>query len=234
MHAVTSATQMLMRPLSAPSSSAGAGGANGCVADLGHGCSHRGGHGSRSDAVFPRLLPPALTTPATDAVAAAACKRGQQGLAETCVHEAVNDGVHAGRSVGQQVDEGDGRPREGLGGRILVKSPPGVGGVQGHPADEEERHDHHKHANDSLLGLQLGLRGVATGAFSFGWGVVGRGGQSGELHTGGGFLRHLDVASVVVIISRCSSPSHTVLLAWRVESLHLESLQAVRYESRSV
>lgn len=105
--------------------SAGGGGADGGVAELGHGGHHRRGHGSGVDAVF-ALPPHAPLAAAAQAVAAAAGESGQQGLAETSVHEAVNDGVDAGRCVGQQVDEGDGGSREGLGGRHGVEGLPGV------------------------------------------------------------------------------------------------------------
>ena len=193
--------------------SAGAGGAHGGVAELGHGRCHGGGHRGGGDAVFSRLPPLSPAAVATEPVAAAAGEGGQQGLAEARVHEAVNDGVDAGRGVGQQVDEGDGRSGEGSGGRPQVKGLPGVGRVQRHPADEEERHDHHQHADDSPLGLQLGLGGVAARALRLGLGGAGRGRERGELHSRGGFFRHLDVATVVVIVGPCESPSDAVLLA---------------------
>ena len=85
-------------------SSAVTGGADGGVAALGHGGHHRRSHGGGIDAVF--SLPP--PTPPAEAVTTAAGEGGQQGLTETRVHEAVNDGVDAGGGVRQQVDEGNG------------------------------------------------------------------------------------------------------------------------------
>lgn len=94
--------------LAFPPGSTGTGGADGGVAELGHGGGHGRGHGGGGDAVFSRLPLPAPPTLAAQPVATAASKGGKQGLAETRVHEAVNDGVDAGRAVGEQVDEGDG------------------------------------------------------------------------------------------------------------------------------
>ena len=91
----------------------------------------------------------------------AAGERGQEAEAEPLVHEAVDDGVDAGRGVGQQEDEGDGGPREAALGRGGVKGPPGVGAEDGHPAQEEEDHDDHEHADDALLGHEAG-RGAAA------------------------------------------------------------------------
>lgn len=93
---------------------------------------------------------------------------GKQSLAETRVHEAVNDGVDAGRSVAQQMDESDGSPRQGVFGRRVVKSTPGVGTVDWHPAEKEQDNNDHQHADDSLLGLKLGLGRVAARSLSLG------------------------------------------------------------------
>lgn len=199
-------------------------GANSCVAELGHGGCHGGGHGGSCDAVFPRIPPPALAALATQLVAETASERGQQGLPEACVHETVNDGVDAGWWVRQQVDEGDGCSWEGFGGRLQVERFPGVGRVQGHPADEEEGHDHHEHADDSLLGLELGLWRVAPGTCGFGRGIATWGREGGELHTGGRFFRHLNVATIVVIIWPCSSPSYAVFLAWGSKFTHWQDI----------
>lgn len=59
------------------------------------------------------------------------------------------------------MDESDRSPRERLFGRDVIKSPPGVGTVQRHPAEKEQDNNDHQHADHSLLGLQLGLRCVA-------------------------------------------------------------------------
>lgn len=97
----------------------------------------------------------------------AARESGEKSLAETGVHKAVNDGVDAGRGVAQQVDESDGGPRQGVFGRPVVKRTPGVGTVHWHPAEEEQDNNDHQHADDSLLGLQLGLRRVAAWPLDF-------------------------------------------------------------------
>jgi len=202
-----------VRPSPPRGSAVAAAGADGGVADLGHGGGHRRGHGGGGGAVFAALLPPAQA--AAEAVAAAAAgEGGQQGLAEAHVHEAVNDGVDAARGVGQQVDEGDGGSRESSGGRLQVEGLPGVGRVQGHPADEEERHDHHQHADDALLGLQLGVRGAAglLLLLLLLLGLLGLG-EGGELQGGGGLFGHLGVAAVVLVVGRGDVPSPAVLPA---------------------
>lgn len=82
-----------------PSASAGSHGADCSVTELGHGCS-----------CCHNILLVVPQPPTTTAVArcGAAQERGKQSFAETCVHEAVNDWVDAGRGVGQQMDESDG------------------------------------------------------------------------------------------------------------------------------
>lgn len=106
-------------------------------------------------------LVPALASRSWGTGVGAAGERGQEAKAEPLVHEAVDDGVDAGRGVGQQEDEGDGGPREAALGRGGVKGPPGVGAEDGHPAEEEEDHDDHEHADDALLGHEVG-RGAAA------------------------------------------------------------------------
>lgn len=78
------------------------------------------------------------------------------------MHEAVDDGVDAGRGVGQQVDEGDGGAGEAV-GRAPVEGLPGVDHKDGRPAQEEEEDDDQQHADDPLLGHQVG-RGAAAAA----------------------------------------------------------------------
>lgn len=70
----------------------------------------------------------------------AAAEGGEHPLAKPLVHEAVDDGVHAGRGVGQQVDEGYGGASQAV-GRAAVEGLPGVDHKDGGPADEEEEHD---------------------------------------------------------------------------------------------
>lgn len=138
-----------------PFASAVSHGADRSVTELWHGRS--GCHGVLL--VFPQ---PTATAAAAAARGSAARERGQQSFAEARVHEAVDYGVDAGRGVAQQVDESDGRPWEGPFGGDVVESPPGVGNVQRHPAEKEQDNDDHQHADDPLLGLQLGLGRVAA------------------------------------------------------------------------
>ena len=214
-HAGTAVREpLLWQPALLRAGSSGPGGADGGVADLGHGGGHGRGHGGGGEAIFSRFSLPAAGALAAEPIVAAAGEGGTQGHAEASVHEAVNDGVDAGGGVGKQVDEGDGRSWEGPGGWPQVKGFPGVSWVQRHPADEEERYDDHQHADDSLLGLQLGLRGVPAGALSLGLGGGRRGREGGELHGRGGFFSHLDVAAIVFIVRPGRSrPACTVLLA---------------------
>lgn len=90
----------------------------------------------------------------------AAAQRSRHALTETLVHEAVDDGVDAGRGVGQQVDKGDGGASEAI-GRSPVKGLPGVNHEDGCPAQEEEEDDDQEHPDHTLLGHQVG-RGVGT------------------------------------------------------------------------
>lgn len=88
---------------------------------------------------------------------AAPRESGEQGFAEASVHEAVDDGVDTGGGVAQQVDKSNRCSGESTGGGAVIKSPPGVDTVQRHPTEKEKDDDDHKHTDDSLLGLQLGL-----------------------------------------------------------------------------
>lgn len=91
----------------------------------------------------------------------AAGEGGHEAQAEPFVHEAVDDGVDARGGVGEQEDEGNGGPRQvALRGGGVV-GPPGVGAEDGHPAEEEEDHNDHEHADHPLLGHQVG-RGAAA------------------------------------------------------------------------
>lgn len=138
---------------------------------------------------------------------------GAQRFSETGVHKAVNDGVDAGRGVGQEVDERNGRPGQRLDDGFLVKGFPRVDDVQRHPADEEQGDDDQQHPDDPTLGLQLGLGSVAAGAL--GLGLAG-GRQSGKLH---GRALLLDVAAVVIV---CNDwPRQSVLLRWKTERVGL-------------
>lgn len=110
------------------------------------------------------LLLPQLSSRPSGAGLGAAGKGGHEAQAEPFVHEAVDDGVDTGGGVGEQEDEGDGGPREvALGGGGVI-GPPGVGAEDGHPAQEEEGHDDHEHANHPLLGHQVGRRAAAPDA----------------------------------------------------------------------
>lgn len=77
-----------------------------------------------------------------------------EGPPEAGVHEAVGDGVAAGRGVGQQLQEADGRVAH-----VLVHHRPEqhrhrVDHVQGRPADEELQDEDEQHLHHSLLALQ--------------------------------------------------------------------------------
>lgn len=139
-----------------PSASAGSHGADCGVAELGHGrsCCY--------NILFFVMLP---TTTMSTARCGTARERGEQSFAEACVHKAVNNWVDTGRRVAQQMDKRNGRTGEGMFGRGVIKSPPGVGTVQWHPAKKEQDNNDHQHADHSLLGLQLSLRCVAAWSF---------------------------------------------------------------------
>lgn len=107
------------------------------------------------------LLLPHLPSSPWGTRGGAAGEGGHEAEAEPFVHETVDDGVDAGGGVGEQEDEGNGGPREAVLGRGRVKGPPGVGAEDGHPAQEEEQHDDHEHADHPLLGQQVG-RGAAA------------------------------------------------------------------------
>lgn len=137
---------------------------------------------------------------------AAARERGKESFAEACVHEAVNNRVDTGRGVAQQVDESDGRPGERLFGRDIIKSPPGVGTVQRHPADKEKDYNDHQHADHSLLGFQLGFGCVA--AWLFAPGRPARPNNGGHFHG----VRPLgDVATVSVVAVGGHGGGQTIL-----------------------
>lgn len=94
----------------------------------------------------------------------AAGEGGHEAEAEPFVHEAVDDGVDAGGGVREQEDEGNGGPWEAALGRGGVIGPPGIGAEDGHPAQEEEDHDDHEHADHPLLGHQVGCWAAAPDA----------------------------------------------------------------------
>lgn len=137
----------------------------------------------------------------------AAGEGGQEAQAEALVHEAVDDGVDAGGRVGQQEDEGDGRPRELALGRGGVVGAPGVGAEDGHPAQEEERHDDHEHADHPLLGQQVG--GGAAAADAAGPAAAGEG-QALQLQLPAG-LRPLQVAAVAVLVPAAAAAARAHL-----------------------
>lgn len=80
-------------------------------------------------------------------------------------------------------------------GRKVIKSPPCVGAVQWHPAEKEQDYNDHQHADDSLLGLKLGLRCVAA------WPVclerLARRSHGGHLHRV--WTLDINVAAITVI-----------------------------------
>lgn len=113
-----------------------------CVRTFGEGSSRR----------FPLLFLPSISPYGGGLLLGTAGEGGQEGHAEALVHEAVNDGVHTGRGVGQQVDEGDGSPRETPVCGSRVEGSPGIDAKDGSPANEKQNHDHHQHTDDKLLG----------------------------------------------------------------------------------
>ena len=127
----------------------------------------------------------------------AAGERGHEAEAEPLVHEAVDDGVDAGGGVGEQENEGDGGPGEAALGRGGVKGPPGVGAEDGHPAEEEENHDDHEHADHPLLGHQAGGGAAAPDAAEP---AAAAGGQLLQLQPPWG-LGPLQVAPIAVLVS---------------------------------
>lgn len=84
----------------AENESARAHGAHGGVIELGHG--DTGG----CDLIVTLPKAPSATQPAT------AREGGQQRLAKSLIHKAVDDGVDTGGGVREQVDEGDRSPRK--------------------------------------------------------------------------------------------------------------------------
>lgn len=111
-----------------------------------------GAFGEGSPRGFALLLISSLSPRGGRRLPGAAGEGGQEGHAEAPVHEAVDDGVHAGRGVGQQVDEGDGSPRETPVSGSRVEGAPGVDAEDGSPADEKQNHYHHQHTDDKFLG----------------------------------------------------------------------------------
>lgn len=138
----------------------------------------------------------------------AAREGGKQSLAETCVHEAVNNRVDAGRRVAQQMDESDWGPWEETLGWVVIESSPGVGTVQGHPAEKEQDDYDHQHADDSLLGLQFGLRRVAARPFRLDCPARCR--HSGHLHRVWP-LDDINIAAVSIITATRHSGGQTIL-----------------------
>lgn len=122
-------------------------------------------------------------------------KGGQEGFPEALVHEAVDDGVDASRGIRQQVNEGYGGAREHIKGGALIKRFPGVGDVDGHPADEEHGHDDDEHADDPLLGHELGFGVVDAGSVHHGAAARGQGGHLQGVTS----LADLDVAAVTLV-----------------------------------
>lgn len=108
--------------------------------------------GEGSPCSLPLLFISSLSPYRRGLLLGAAGEGGQEGHAETLVHEAVNDGVHAGRRVGQQVDEGDGSPRETPVCGSCVEGSPGVDTEDGSPANEKQNYYHHQHTDDKFLG----------------------------------------------------------------------------------
>lgn len=191
-----------LRPRSVPAPSCGAGGPGG------RSRGRRGGarvavrapgqRGPRGPAF--RLLPQ-LPSRSWGTGVGAAGERGQEAEPEALVHEAVDDGVDAGGGVGEQEDEGDGGPREAALRRGRVEGPPGVGAEDGHPAQEEENHDDHEHADHPLLGHQVGRGAAAPDAVDL---AATAGGQLLQLQLPWG-LGLLQVTPIAVLVSAAAA-----------------------------
>lgn len=133
---------------------------------------------------------------------------GKQSFAETCVHEAVNNWVDTGRSVTQQMDKTNGGSWEGTFGRDVVKSPPGVGTVKGHPTEKEQDDNNYQHADNSLLGLQFGLRCVTARPFCLDCPAWCN--HSGHLHRVWP-LDDINIATISIITATRHSGGQTIL-----------------------
>lgn len=91
-------------------------------------------------------------------------KQVQEGLPEATAHEAVRDGVAAGRGVRQQLEETDGRVAQVVVHGARPEQGHRVDDVERCPAQEELQHDHEQHLDDALLVHQTLLH-VGPGAF---------------------------------------------------------------------
>lgn len=109
------------------------------------------------------------------------------------MHEAVDQGVDAGRGIAQQVDERDGRAGKCAVGTRAVESTPRVGAVHRQPTQEKKHNDHQQHPHHTLLRQQLGLGGPGAGP----WPGRGRG-QRRQLQGSAG-ARKLHVTAVAVL-----------------------------------
>lgn len=124
---------------------------------------------------------------------AASGTRVETGLAKATVHEAVDQGVDTRRDVAQQVDERDGRARQGSARSRAIEGLPRVGAVHRQPTQEEEHDDHQQHSHHALLGQQLGLGRLVAGSRP-----RSGCGQRGQLHSGPG-ARELHIAAIAVL-----------------------------------
>ena len=92
----------------------------------------------------------------------------QEALPKVLVHEAVGDGVAAGRDVGQQMEERLDHGADVSCGAGVVEDDPGPDDVVWGPEDEELDDDHEEHLDDSLFcGAGLLAVGLPHGAVSF-------------------------------------------------------------------
>ena len=106
------------------------------------------------------------------------------------------------------MDESDGSACEGMFGRDVIERSPGVDTVQRHPAEKEKDNNDHQHADDSLLGLQLGFRGVA--AWSFGLVCLDSCSHGGHLHRVWP-LDDINVATISIITTGGHSRGQSIL-----------------------
>lgn len=119
-------------------------------------------------------------------------------LAKATVHEAVDQGVDAGRGIAQQVDERDGCAGKCAVGTRAIEGTPCVGAVHWQPTQEKKHNNHQQHPHHTLLRQQLGLGGPGAGP----WSSSGRG-QRRQLQCSPG-ARKLHVTTIAILASQPS------------------------------
>lgn len=91
----------------------------------------------------------------------AAAESIQHALAESLIHEAIDNGVNTSRGIGQKMDEGYWSSGEAI-SRTPVESLPRIHHKNRGPADEEEENYDQKHPDDAFFGHEVGCRAAAA------------------------------------------------------------------------